>query len=68
MSVLRITLKSGAVVEADVSEWTWGRGTLAWKTPAGGIRQLVYVDLNEVVAIVEMRPEIDRLPEPEAVP
>lgn len=59
---IQITLKSGAQIEADVSEYSTASslvdGSLSklnWTTskdPAAGLK---YVDLNEVAAIVTVR-------------
>lgn len=59
MTKLEITLRSGATISVDVTEWKYERGysdKLTWKTPdrARNKSRLVHVDLDEVVAIVEV--------------
>ena len=56
---LEITFKSGATVSMDVKEWSYETGyaeKFTWKTPdRAHRRRLVHVDLDEVVAIVEVK-------------
>lgn len=55
---LQITLRNGAVVEADVTDWKWKKGavtSLDWDTPETAKRRLITVDISEIVAIVEVR-------------
>lgn len=59
---MQITLKSGAQIEADVSEFTTKRNPitgdltkLEWRTPDGHAAKLNYLDLKEVAAIVAVK-------------
>jgi hypothetical protein len=57
MTTLEIVLKNGVTVRADVSRWKVTRAPLKleldWETPAEWPRrQLVYVDDDDIAAIV----------------
>jgi hypothetical protein len=59
---IQITLKSGAQIEADVSEYSTAASLvdgnltkLNWTTSSNPAAGLKYVDLNEVAAIVTVR-------------
>lgn len=60
---LQLTLRSGAQIEVEVGDWSvtkslGGKGCLSnlkWETPQDATRRLVSVELEEVVAVVEIR-------------
>lgn len=60
MPRLEFTFKSGATVGVDVTTWKYeaklGATKLTWEIPDKARRdRLVHVDLDEVVAIVEVK-------------
>lgn len=56
---LELTFKSGATIFVEVEKWEFKRSavgkTLSWETPDGAKRRLISADLDEVVAVVEVR-------------
>jgi hypothetical protein len=60
---MQITLKSGAQIEVDVEDFEIGRPAtggpitrLTWNTPDDWTRKLCNVDIDEIAAIVTVRP------------
>lgn len=55
---LEITLKNGATLVADVSDWKYKADRygvkLEWTTPADAIRRLKHLDAADIAAIVEV--------------
>jgi hypothetical protein len=55
-SYAEITLKSGAVVTFECTSVTCKRTgistSLSWDVPSGAIRRPVYIDVDEIVAVV----------------
>lgn len=67
MSHVEVTLKSGVTVRGDVTEFKVevGRVTnaptrLKWSTPDNWLSSLMYIDPNEVAAVVFIRSESER--------
>lgn len=72
---IQITLRSGTQIEADVEEFTIGRGGLSgemrelqWVNPPDALRKLKYLDINDVVAVVAIHEPSaqDSKPNPES--
>lgn len=57
---LAITFRNGVTIHVDVVDWTHTRNglgqtkTFEWTTAPGGTKRLVKLDLDEVIAIVEV--------------
>ena len=60
---MQITFKSGAQIEVDVEEFTTGRSPLNnelvklnWTTPADAAAKLHTIEIDDIVAVVALRP------------
>jgi hypothetical protein len=69
MERVQITLKSGAQIEFDCDELTTGRNQLTnhlssmnWSTPADWSKKLHLIELEEIAAIVVLRPRPPMMP------
>jgi hypothetical protein len=52
---LTATLKSGATVATEVEEASYSKGQIRWTTPDSWISKVLYLDLDEVAAVIITR-------------